>query len=157
MAEFKGSELAGELDAVVDRVCKRRRDRELNPRPWLDAMNQRCRGGRAVNVSRVIAGPVNDRGKREIQAFSTFYKSIVGPSLVQKPLGTPEPLDQAAHQDSRQPFQSPSHHRLAGAVPAERSDERAAAGISMPADAPEMVRAWRLDAKETESIKRITA
>jgi transposase-like protein len=67
MSKSHVSELAKELDTVVEGF----RNRPLDDGPytfiWLDAMTQRCReGGRVVNVATVIATGVNSDGHREI-------------------------------------------------------------------------------------------
>lgn len=67
MSKSQVSELAKQLDTVVEGF----RNRPLDGGPytfvWLDAMTQRCReGGRVVNVVTVIATAVNSDGHREI-------------------------------------------------------------------------------------------
>ena len=67
MSKSQVSELAKELDTMVEEF----RNRPLDDGPytfvWLDAMTQRCReGGRVVNVVTVIASGVNTGGHREI-------------------------------------------------------------------------------------------
>jgi transposase-like protein len=67
MSKSQVSELAKQLDTVVEGF----RNRPLDSGPytfvWLDAMTQRCReGGRVVNVVTVIATAVNSDGHREI-------------------------------------------------------------------------------------------
>lgn len=67
MSKSQVSELATELDEVVEGF----RNRPLADGPyacvWLDAMTQRCReGGRVVNVVMVIAIGVNRDGRREV-------------------------------------------------------------------------------------------
>jgi len=67
MSKSQVSQLAKELDPVVESF----RNRPLDDGPytfvWLDAMTQRCReGGRVVNVVTVIATGVNGDGHREI-------------------------------------------------------------------------------------------
>ena len=67
MSKSQVSELAKELDTVVEGF----RNRPLDGGPytfvWLDAMTQRCReGGRVVNVVTVIATGVSGDGHREI-------------------------------------------------------------------------------------------
>jgi len=67
------SELAKELDQVVESF----RDRPLDQGPytclWLDAMSQRVREeGRVVNLATVIATAVNGQGKREILGFDVI-------------------------------------------------------------------------------------
>jgi putative transposase len=73
MSKSQVSELAKELDPVVESF----RNRPLHAGPylfvWLDAMTQRCRdGGRVVNVVAVVATGVNDDGHREILGFDVF-------------------------------------------------------------------------------------
>jgi transposase-like protein len=73
MSKSKVSELAKELDEVVESF----RNRPLKQDPytclWLDAITQRCReGGRVVNVATVIATAVNGQGKREILGFEVI-------------------------------------------------------------------------------------
>lgn len=67
MKKSQVSELAQELDAVVEEF--RHRPLESGPYPflWLDAVTQRCReGGRVVNVVAVVATAVNVDGHREV-------------------------------------------------------------------------------------------
>ena len=73
MSKSQVSELAKELDPVVDGF----RNRPLGEGPytflWLDAMTQRCReGGRVVNVVTAIASGVNSDGHREILGLDVF-------------------------------------------------------------------------------------
>jgi putative transposase len=73
MSKSQVSELAKELDPVVEGF----RDRPLDDGPytfvWLDAMTQRCReGGRVVNVVTAIATGVNGDGHREILGIEVF-------------------------------------------------------------------------------------
>ena len=73
MSKSQVSELAKELDPVVDGF----RNRPLDDGPytfvWLDAMTQRCReGGRVVNVVTAIAVGVNGDGHREILGLDVF-------------------------------------------------------------------------------------
>jgi len=67
MSKSQVSELAKELDAVVEGFRHRPLDQEAYSFVWLDAMTQRCRdGGRVVNVVTVIAIGVNGDGHREV-------------------------------------------------------------------------------------------
>jgi putative transposase len=73
MSKSQVSELAKELDPVVESF----RSRPLDDGPytfvWLDAMTQRCReGGRVVNVVTAIATGVNGDGHREILGIDVF-------------------------------------------------------------------------------------
>jgi len=73
MSKSQVSELAKELDPVVEGF----RNRPLDDGPytfiWLDAMTQRCReGGRVVNVVTAIATGVNSDGHREILGIDVF-------------------------------------------------------------------------------------
>jgi putative transposase len=73
MSKSQVSELAKELDPVVESF----RDRPLDDGPyrvvWLDAMTQGCReGGRVVNVVTAIAPGVNSDGHREILGIDVF-------------------------------------------------------------------------------------
>jgi putative transposase len=73
MSKSQVSELAKELDPVVESF----RNRPLDGGPytfiWLDAMTQRCReGGHVVNVATVIATGVNGDGHREILGIEVF-------------------------------------------------------------------------------------
>ena len=73
MSKSQVSELAKELDPVVESF----RNRPLDVGPysfvWLDAMTQRCRdGGRVVNVVTVVATGVNGDGHREILGLDVF-------------------------------------------------------------------------------------
>lgn len=72
MKKSQVSELAQELDAVVEEF--RHRPLESGPYPflWLDAVTQRCReGGRVVNVVAVVATAVNADGHREVLGVDT--------------------------------------------------------------------------------------
>lgn len=61
------SEMAKELDEVVDGFRNRPLDQGPYSFLWLDAISQRCReGGRVVNVATVIATAVNAQGQREV-------------------------------------------------------------------------------------------
>jgi transposase-like protein len=67
------SEMAKELDQMVEAF----RSRPLEDGPytyvWIDALSQRCReGGRVVNVSTAIATGVNADGHREILGVDVF-------------------------------------------------------------------------------------
>lgn len=67
MSKSHVSELAKELDVVVEGFRNRPLDNGPYTFLWLDAMTQRCReGGRVVNVATVIATGVNSDGHREI-------------------------------------------------------------------------------------------
>lgn len=73
MSKSQVSQLAKELDPVVESF----RNRPLDEGPytfiWLDAMTQRCReGGRVVNVVTAIATGVNSDGHREILGIDVF-------------------------------------------------------------------------------------
>jgi len=73
MSKSQVSELAKELDPVVESF----RNRPLDDRPytfvWLDAISQRCReGGRVVSVVTAIATGVNRNGHREILGLDVF-------------------------------------------------------------------------------------
>jgi len=73
MSKSQVSELAKELDPVVESF----RNRPLDDGPytfvWLDAMSQRCReGGRVVSVVTAIATGVNSDGHREILGLDVF-------------------------------------------------------------------------------------
>jgi len=73
MSKSKVSELAKELDNLVEGF----RNRPLDGGPytfvWLDAMTQRCReNGHVVNVVTVIATGVNRDGHREILGIDVF-------------------------------------------------------------------------------------
>ncbi len=67
------SELAKELDELVESFRNRPLDQGPYTCLWLDAMTQRCReGGRVVNVATVIATAVNCQGKREVLGFDVI-------------------------------------------------------------------------------------
>lgn len=73
MSKSQVSELAKELDPVVESFRNRPLDRGPYTFVWLDAMTQRCReGGRVVNVVTVIATAVNSDGHREILGVEVF-------------------------------------------------------------------------------------
>jgi transposase-like protein len=93
MSKSQVSELAKEIDPLVESF----RNRPLDDGPytfvWLDAMSQRCReGGRVVNVVTVIATGVNGNGHREIlgidvvtsedeAAWTAFLRGLVARGL----------------------------------------------------------------------------
>lgn len=67
------SEMAKELDGIVEQF----RNRPLDSGPyryvWLDALTQRCReGGRVVNVCTVVATGVGSDGRREVLGIDVF-------------------------------------------------------------------------------------
>lgn len=67
MSKSQVSEMAKELDVVVEGFRNRPLDQGPYTCLWLDAISQRCReGGRVVNVATVIATAVNAQGKREV-------------------------------------------------------------------------------------------
>jgi len=67
MSKSQVSELAKDLDSVVEGFRNRPLDQGPYTFVWLDAMTQRCRdGGRVVNVVTVIATGVNREGRREV-------------------------------------------------------------------------------------------
>jgi putative transposase len=73
MSKSQVSELAKELDPVVEGF----RNRPLDDGPytfvWLDAISQRCReGGRVVSVVTVVATAVSNDGHREILGIDVF-------------------------------------------------------------------------------------
>lgn len=73
MSKSQVSELAKELDEVVESFRNRPLDQGLYTCLWLDAMAQRCReGGRVVNVVTVIATAVNGDGRREVLGFEVI-------------------------------------------------------------------------------------
>jgi len=67
MSKSQVSELAKDLDRVVDEFRNRPLDNGPYRFVWLDALTQRCReGGRVMNVVVVIATAVNADGRREV-------------------------------------------------------------------------------------------
>jgi transposase-like protein len=67
MSKSQVSEMAKELDEVVEGFRSRSLDQGPYTFLWLDAISQRCReGGRVVNVATVLATAVNAQGKREV-------------------------------------------------------------------------------------------
>jgi transposase-like protein len=73
MSKSQVSELAKELDPLVESFRNRPLDNGPYSFVWLDAMTQRCReGGRVVNVVTVIATAVNSDGHREILGLDVF-------------------------------------------------------------------------------------
>ena len=67
MKKSQVSELAQELDALVEEFRQRPLSSGPYPFVWLDAVTQRCReGGRVVNVVAVVATAVNADGRREV-------------------------------------------------------------------------------------------
>ena len=73
MSKSQVSELAKELDQVVESFRNRPLDQGPYTCLWLDAMVQRSReGGRVVNVATVMATAVNIHGKREVLGFEVI-------------------------------------------------------------------------------------
>jgi putative transposase len=73
MSKSQVSELAKELDPVVESFRNRPLDDGPYPFVWLDAISQRCReGGRVVSVVTVVATAVNNDGHREILGIDVF-------------------------------------------------------------------------------------
>ena len=67
------SEMARELDQMVEAFRSRPLDTGPYTYVWIDALSQRCReGGRVVNVSCAIATGVNADGHREILGVDVF-------------------------------------------------------------------------------------
>lgn len=67
MSKSQVSDMAKELDEVVESFRNRPLDQGPYTFLWLDAISQRCReGGRVVNVATVIATAVNAQGNREV-------------------------------------------------------------------------------------------
>jgi len=67
------SEMAKDLDELVEGFRSRSLDQGPYTCLWLDAMTRRCReGGRVVNVATVIATAVNRHGKREVLGFEVI-------------------------------------------------------------------------------------
>jgi transposase-like protein len=93
MSKSQVSELAKELDTIVEEF--RNRPLRSGPYPfmWLDALTQRCReGGRVVNVATVVATAVNADGHREVlgidvvtsedgAGWEAFLRQLVGRGL----------------------------------------------------------------------------
>lgn len=87
------SEMAKELDELVESFRNRPLDRGPYRYVWVDALTQRCReGGRVVNVALVLATGVNVEGNREILGFdivttedgagwTAFLRSLVARGL----------------------------------------------------------------------------
>jgi len=75
MSKSQVSELAKELDSLVESFRHRPLDAGPYTFVWLDAITQRCRdGGRVVNVVTVIASGVNRDGHREILGLDVFTR-----------------------------------------------------------------------------------
>lgn len=73
MSKSQVSELAKELDGVVESFRSRPLDQGPYTFVWLDAHVQKCReGGRIVNVATVVASSVNVDGYREILGLDIF-------------------------------------------------------------------------------------
>lgn len=73
MSKSQVSELAKELDDVVESFRGRPLDQGPYTYVWLDALTQKCReGGRIVNVATVVATGVNVEGHREILGLDIF-------------------------------------------------------------------------------------
>lgn len=75
MSKSQVSDMAKELDEVVEGFRNRPLDQGPYSFLWLDAISQRCReGGRVVNVATVIATAVNAQGKREVLGVDVVTK-----------------------------------------------------------------------------------
>jgi len=73
MSKSQVSEMAKELDPVVESFRYRQLDNGPYMIVWLDAMTQRCReDGQVVNVVTAIASGVNGDGHREILGMDVF-------------------------------------------------------------------------------------
>lgn len=73
MKKSQVSELAQELNGVVDSFRNRPLDGSPYAYVWLDALVHKCReGGRIVNVATVVATAVNAEGKREVLGIDVF-------------------------------------------------------------------------------------
>jgi putative transposase len=73
MSKSQVSELAKELDDIVEGFRARPLDGSPYTYLWLDATVLKCRdGGRVVNVAAVVATGVNADGQREILGFDLF-------------------------------------------------------------------------------------
>jgi transposase-like protein len=73
MSKSQVSEMAKELDGLVEQFRSRLLDEGPYVYVWLDAMVQRCReGGRVVNVAVVIATGVNTEGRKVLLGFDIF-------------------------------------------------------------------------------------
>jgi len=73
MSKSQVSQLAKELDPLVESFRNRPLDDGSYTFVWLDAITQRCReGGRVVNVVTAIATGVNADGHREILGLDVF-------------------------------------------------------------------------------------
>ena len=73
MSKSQVSELAKELDEIVESFRTRPLDQGPYTYIWLDALFLKCRqGGRIVNVAQVTATGVNADGYREILGFDIF-------------------------------------------------------------------------------------
>ncbi len=93
MSKSQVSELAKELDPVVEGFRNRPLDNGPYTFVWLDAISQRCReGGRVESVVTVVATAVNNDGHREIlgidvftsedeAGWTTFLRGLVGRGL----------------------------------------------------------------------------
>lgn len=75
MSKSQVSDMAKELDEVVEGFRNRPLDQGPYSFLWLDAISQRCReGGRVVNVATVIATAVNAQGRREVLGVDVVTK-----------------------------------------------------------------------------------
>lgn len=73
MGKSQVSELAQELNAVVEAFRSRPLDGSPYPYIWVDALVHKCReGGRVVNVATVVATAVNAVGHREVLGIDVF-------------------------------------------------------------------------------------
>jgi len=100
MSKSQVSELAKELDPIVESFRNRPLDEGPYTFVWLDAMTQRCReGGRVVSVVTAMATGVNGDGHRELlgldvftsedeAGWTTFLRSLVARGLSGWPEGS---------------------------------------------------------------------
>jgi transposase-like protein len=73
MGKSQVSELARDLDGIVDAFRNRPLDGSPYAYVWVDALVHKCReGGRIVNVATVVATAVNADGHREVLGLDVF-------------------------------------------------------------------------------------